>query len=80
MKPTTSTISSKLYRCTDCGVEEHHSTNHYGDIYCKCRKCGWKYPLRLGGHFKCLTPCPPHLDIPEPWAEIKLGDIATIKY
>jgi hypothetical protein len=34
------TISNKQYQCLVCKNIETHSTNHFGDIYCSCRKCG----------------------------------------
>jgi hypothetical protein len=33
-------ITLKQYYCPTCGNQENHSTNHYGEIYCNCRKCG----------------------------------------
>lgn len=33
-------ITVKTYYCPACGNEEQHSTNHYGEIYCHCKKCG----------------------------------------
>lgn len=33
-------IKTKNYICLVCGNEEKHATNHRGDIYCNCRKCG----------------------------------------
>lgn len=32
-------ISVKKYMCLVCGNVENHSTNHFGEIYCTCRKC-----------------------------------------
>lgn len=32
-------ISVKNYKCLVCGNEERHSTNHFGEIYCTCKKC-----------------------------------------
>lgn len=32
-------VSVKKYKCLVCGNEENHSTNHFGEIYCACRKC-----------------------------------------
>ena len=32
-------ISPKKYLCLVCGNEEIHSTNHFSEIYCKCKKC-----------------------------------------
>ncbi len=32
-------ITNKKYRCPVCGNEEMHSTNHFGEIYTRCKKC-----------------------------------------
>lgn len=33
-------ITKKKYKCPVCQTEEAHSTNHFGEIYSGCRKCG----------------------------------------
>lgn len=33
-------ITVKEYYCPLCGNVEKHSTNHTGEIYCNCKKCG----------------------------------------
>lgn len=33
-------ISTKQYQCLVCKNIEQHSTNHFGEIYCSCKKCG----------------------------------------
>ena len=33
-------ITTKKYYCPVCENEENHSTNHYGEIYTRCRACG----------------------------------------
>lgn len=33
-------ISAKTYVCGLCGDESQHSTNHFGEIYTPCKKCG----------------------------------------
>jgi hypothetical protein len=33
-------ITKKQYRCPTCGNLEMHYTNHFGEIYCHCKKCG----------------------------------------
>lgn len=33
-------VTTKTYYCPLCGNEEPHSTNHIGEIYCNCKKCG----------------------------------------
>ena len=77
-KPTTGRISAKQYRCTRCGHEETHSTNHWGDIYPRCSGCSWKNPLSPIVVMECLEPIPEGFAKPEPWRIVKLGDIATV--
>lgn len=43
-------ISPKQYECPVCGHVDKISTNHYGEIYSPCRKCGSSQPLR------CIEP------------------------
>lgn len=78
-KPTTGKVSSKLYRCTRCGHEEHHSTNHWGEIYPRCRNCSWKNPMDPMPVWECLEPMPEGYEKPAPWKKVKLGDICDIK-
>lgn len=33
-------ISVKNYFCPLCKSVEEHSTNHFGEIYCRCKTCG----------------------------------------
>lgn len=77
-KPTTGKVSPKRYQCSDCGAVETHSTNHWGEIYPRCRSCGWKKPMAGAQRFVCLELCPPTHDLPEPWKLVKLGDIVEI--
>ncbi len=42
-------ISDKKYQCLVCGNVEIHSTNHFGEIYCNCKKCG-------NGGLECMEP------------------------
>lgn len=74
-KPTTGKHTVKEYKCTSCGAVEKHGTNHWGEIYPKCRSCGWRHPMNLGGRFVCLENCPDTHDLPTPWKTVKLGDI-----
>ena len=76
---TTGKISSKLYKCTECGHESLHSTNHYGEIYPSCRNCSWKSPLSPTKVHVCLEPLPEGWQKPAPWKTVKLGDVVTIK-
>jgi hypothetical protein len=32
----------RLYRCRNCGNEQHISTNHHGACFDYCRGCSWK--------------------------------------
>lgn len=44
--------TEKRYRCTKCGYETTHKTNHYGKTY------SW-------GRFHTCANCPPHAKYPE---------------
>ena len=77
-KPTTGKYSYKKYRCTRCGREEIHGTNHWGQTYSSCSGCSWKNPMEPIVTWECLEPCPETHDKPEPWKIVKLGDIAEI--
>ena len=46
--PTTGKYSRKKYKCMTCGHISDHGTNHYGEIYPRCRACGWKHPMEIG--------------------------------
>ena len=74
----TGKISSKRYRCSECGHESNHSTNHYGQFYDRCPSCSWKSPMSPIKVFECLEPLPEGWGKPEPWKMVKLGDIAEI--
>lgn len=76
--PTTGPVSVKLYRCTRCGREEKHSTNHWGDIYPRCEGCSWKNPMDPSVVMECLEPMPNGYAKPEPWQKVRLGDVAKI--
>lgn len=77
-KPTTSKISYKQYKCTACGYISLRQTNHYGECYPRCKKCGWKRPMETGQRHVCLEPVPEGMGVPEPWKIVKLGDICEI--
>jgi DNA-directed RNA polymerase subunit RPC12/RpoP len=77
-KPTTGKYTQKKYKCTACGHEGLHGTNHYGDIYPRCTKCGWMRPMEMGQVHVCLEPVPEDMGVPEPWKTVKLGDICKI--
>jgi len=71
-------VTPKQYRCIDCGHESSHSTNHYGEIYPRCRACGWKNPMKLSQVHECLETLPEGWDTPVKWTEVKLGDVIEI--
>jgi hypothetical protein len=70
--PTTGKYSYKQYKCTKCQGEYPIGTNHYGECYPLCRKCG-----HVATHV-CLEPVPEGMGVPEPWKLVKLGDICEI--
>jgi hypothetical protein len=78
MKKVTGKVTPKRYQCQTCQAIEIHSTNHYGEIYPRCRSCGWKHPMDVQV-FKCLEPLPEGWLTPEPWKICKLGDLVTIE-
>ncbi|MBF0553228.1 MAG: hypothetical protein HQK96_01580 [Nitrospirae bacterium] len=75
---TTSKYSMKKYRCTSCGHESMIGTNHYGQIYPRCKNCGWKHPLDVGQVHVCLEKVPKGMGVPEPWKRIRLGDVVEV--
>lgn len=75
---TTGKITSKRYRCTECGHEKMTSTNHYGEFYDRCPKCSWKSPMDPTKTWECLEPLPEGWKKPTPWKKMKLGDVAEI--
>ena len=77
-QPTTYKFTQKKYRCTECGHESMMGTNHWGECYPRCKKCGWKYPMQMGQVHECLEKPPKGYGIPEPWQMVKLGDVVEI--
>ena len=75
---TTGKYSVKLYKCTRCGLEQKHGTNHWGEIYPTCRGCSWKNPRQPQVTMECLEAMPDGYSKPEPWKMVKLGDVAEI--
>ncbi len=73
-------ITSKNYQCKECGYEKNQRTNHYGNTYSfgnysTCPKCPpWKRP----NVWICTEIPPNHVNKPEPWKTVKLGDICEI--
>ena len=76
--PTTSKVTSKRYRCVHCGAESQIATNHWGEVYSRCNACAWKRPGMTNKH-ECLDPMPGTHARPEPWAEVKLGDVVSVE-
>jgi DNA-directed RNA polymerase subunit RPC12/RpoP len=74
MTPT----SQKMYRCTRCGHESLHGTNHWGEIYPTCPKCSWKNPMQPQCVHVYLEPVPEGLGVPTPWKFVKLGDVCQV--
>lgn len=79
MAQVTGKITSKKYCCSECGREESHSTNHYGQIYVRCGGCSWKSPMSPTKVFECQEPLPEGWGRPENWTMVKLGDVAVVK-
>jgi len=78
-KPTTSKYSVKKYKCTSCGHISNIGSNHWGQVYPRCKACGWKHPMEMGQVHECLEPVPEGMGVPEPWKMVRLGDIYEIK-
>ena len=70
---TTGKYSHKQYKCSECGKEESHGTNHWGEIYPYCYTC------RKQTVWKCLEPIPEGYTTPKPWKLVQIGDICEIK-
>ena len=75
---TTGKYSQKLYKCKNCGFEQLHGTNHWGEIYPACNGCQWKRPMEIGSIWECLEVMPEGYKRPEPWKMVRLGDIIEI--
>lgn len=71
-KPTTGPYSVKSYRCTRCGLVQNHGTNHWGEIYPRCKGCSWKNPLDPSAVMICLEPVPEGYGVPVPWQKVKI--------
>lgn len=69
--PTTGKYYAKPYKCSGCGKEEMHGTNHWGSIYPMCKVC-------RETHWVCLEPVPEGYGVPEEWKKVRLGDICEI--
>lgn len=76
-KPTTGPYSQKRYGCTHCGDVEMTGTNHWGEIYSRCRACSWRRPGQATVKV-CLDPMPEGYAEPAPWKLVRLGDVANI--
>jgi predicted nucleic acid-binding Zn ribbon protein len=36
------TVTYRVYKCRNCGHEQHISTNHHGSCIDFCLECSWK--------------------------------------
>lgn len=79
MAKTTGKYSHKQYKCRRCGSIESVGTNHWGEIYSRCKNCNWKHPMDGNPTWDCLEPMPDGYDKPEPWKKVKLGDLIETK-
>lgn len=71
----TGEVTTKVYRCRECGAESQESTNHYGEIYRRCRSCSWKSPMESIKVFECVEPLPEGWEKPAPWKIVRLADV-----
>ena len=71
-------MSYKKYKCTRCGHIEEHSTNHWGEIYTRCKNCSWKNPLDPNPTHVCLEKMPKGYKKPPAWKKVKLGDVVDV--
>lgn len=69
---TTGKYSVKSYQCNSCGKMEEIGTNHWGEIYPFCTKCGKQTA------WTCLATMPNGYKAPEKWKFVKPEDIAEI--
>lgn len=76
--PITSKYSHKIYKCPRCGENDSFGTNHYGEIYVRCKECSWKNPMNPTVAMQCQEPVPEGMGIPEKWTITTLGEVATI--
>ncbi|MCK4960781.1 MAG: hypothetical protein KAT00_15315 [Planctomycetes bacterium] len=76
---TTGKYVMKRYKCKECGHESMIGTNHWGECYPRCRKCGWKRPMEAGQTHECLEKPPKGYDKPKPWKRISLGEVCEVK-
>lgn len=77
-KKITGKVTTKTYKCLECNHESQHSTNHYGQIYCRCNNCSWKSPMSPIKAMECQEPLPEGWERPENWKIVKLGDVVEI--
>lgn len=49
MNTTIVKYAVRQYKCPQCGNIEEHGTNHFGEIYCHCKKC-------KGSPLYCIEP------------------------
>lgn len=73
MAQTTGKVTSKAYRCSECGGVQQMSTNHYGECYPFCVQC--QKPTR----WLCMQVLPEGWEKPAPWKIGILGYPVEVK-
>ena len=63
--------SVKPYECIECGTEEEHGTNHWGDVYPWCKTC------QAFSIWKCNEEIPKGYTTPK-WESVNLSEIANV--
>jgi hypothetical protein len=80
----TGAVTAKLYKCVHCAEESVQTTNHYGETYSRCKnfQCVSRLPNENARYtpprHECLSPLPEGWGRPEPWKQMKLGDICEL--
>ena len=77
--PTTGHYSHKRYGCSHCGNISTEGTNHWGEMYSRCKSCSWRRPMEATVKV-CLELMPDGFTEPEPWPVVRLGDIAEVLF
>lgn len=70
-------VTAKPYRCTHCEHVRMVQTNHWGEVYSRCPNCSWKRPIDATVSVP-VGPVPEGAWVPEPWQQVRLGDVAEI--
>ncbi len=74
---TTGKYSIKPYKCTHCNHVSNEGTNHWGEIYSRCKECSWKRPMESTVKV-CLEDMPIGFTKPTPWTICSLKDVIKI--